>query len=361
MLSILCTVVIPISAQANDSCGNLFQNESQFETNLDPYKEFEIRLSRRDFQTSWGSSLDHSIVVVRYAMGVLIGHYAARVIGVTPNGDLEVVSLIGEKVLISKSDLSLARMGGIGTVKTFEDHEREFDTPYRRNKNAAIVPTNISPSGARPSQHIAANVGESAQFNSSLFDEYKTVLNTVAPPFNSKSSKGSDSAYISQGYWREWISDSEIPDQGWKLHVSAPVQMAGKIAAAILPKLRAQNILHKIVSDLSAYAAQDSTDTQFGKFITIYPKNDREAVLIRNMLVSILWNNNLTNEKFLRPPGELQVAIGVFARYGRFTQNSLVVNGRKIHGSENMLLLPNGRIIKDERGSPTPDGIQNPF
>lgn len=372
VLFVVSLLFINSFSQANTLCVKFYNNISQLIEGMTPAEEFAFRLSRRDFRTPGTYSPDPSIVVVRYAIGEYIAHYAARVVDVTARGELVVIDLTGERRFINGSDLVSAKMGGYAAVATFINHEKDFSSFPEQNKR------NGRDRGNRENKEGIGNIDnvekstdvqvsmmwakESVPSRPSVLDEYTSVLRRVAPSYDSKKVyKDSDFVYRNQGYWREWLADIKIPDQGWKLHVSSPVEMAGAVAAAILPKLRERKFLHKVVSDLSRYAKQDPEDTQYGKFITIYPRNDREAVQIRNMLVDVLRDQNLDHLKFPHPPGEMKVASGVFARYGRLTSNNLVVNGRTIDRSSHLLLLPNGKIIRDERGSSTPEGIQNPF
>jgi hypothetical protein len=368
-LFVVSLLFINSFSQANTLCVKFYNNIRQLIEDKTPAEEFAFRLIHRDFRTPGTYSPDPSIVVVRYAIGEYTAHYAARVVDVTARGELVVIDLTGERRVINGSDLASAKMGGYTAVATFTSHEKDFPFFSEQNKR------NGRERGRRENKEGIENIEKSRDVQVSMMwakesvpsrafvlDEYARVLRRVAPSYDSKKVyQESDFVYINRGYWREWLADIKIPDQGWKVHVSSPVEMAGTVAAAILPKLRERKFLHKVVSDLSGYARKDPEDTQYGKFITIYPRNDREAVQIRNMLVDVLRDQNLDHLKFPHPPGEMKVAPGVFARYGRLTSNNLVINGRTIDKSSHLLLLPNGKIIRDERGSSTPEGIQNPF
>jgi hypothetical protein len=56
---------------------------------------------------------------------------------------------------------------------------------------------------------------------------------------------------------------------GYKVHVSAVLEDAERVAAHVLPILQDMKVAHKVVYPLSRYAAMNAGD-QRGKFITIY-------------------------------------------------------------------------------------------
>lgn len=113
----------------------------------------------------------------------------------------------------------------------------------------------------------------------------------------------------------------EIPDQGFKLHVSGTKQSAALIFQLVKPLLDRFGISYKVVR------TEDSLDAlaqnhQKGKLITIYPRNDIEAVKIAHHLDQIFLyaiERGLLNSSSFdsistdRPLGQ---SGGVFYRYG---------------------------------------------
>lgn len=72
-----------------------------------------------------------------------------------------------------------------------------------------------------------------------------------------------------------------IPAQGWKLHVSASVGDAHKVLELALPVLFAENATFKLCASSVALLHLNqgrSGLSQIGKFITIYPNSDEQAV-----------------------------------------------------------------------------------
>jgi hypothetical protein len=57
---------------------------------------------------------------------------------------------------------------------------------------------------------------------------------------------------------------------GYKVHVSPAPDDAERVARALLPKLQAKKLDHKVVYPLDAYRRMNETE-QRGKFITVYP------------------------------------------------------------------------------------------
>ncbi|MGH8501770.1 MAG: hypothetical protein ACREVE_04735 [Gammaproteobacteria bacterium] len=116
----------------------------------------------------------------------------------------------------------------------------------------------------------------------------------------------------------------EIPPEGWKLHVSATPQSAQQIAE-VLPKLRQMNIYHKVVLSRDKLVLLEGSDTQAGKFITIYPKDVEEAKRIVKMLDEALAGRGLAGTVI---KGEKAVGSSglVYARYGEFKDGHEIIN-----------------------------------
>jgi hypothetical protein len=69
--------------------------------------------------------------------------------------------------------------------------------------------------------------------------------------------------------------------QGWKLHISASIRSAEEILRRSLPILMSEEAAFKVVSSLGALNEINhgrAGISQVGKFITIYPRDDDQAV-----------------------------------------------------------------------------------
>lgn len=72
-----------------------------------------------------------------------------------------------------------------------------------------------------------------------------------------------------------------MPSEGWKLHVSATHQDAKQVLDRTLPILLEQSAAFKVAASPSIVAALNEGDggiSQIGKFITVYPRDDDQAV-----------------------------------------------------------------------------------
>ena len=110
------------------------------------------------------------------------------------------------------------------------------------------------------------------------------------------------------------------PDQGWKLHVSATPLSAVEVLERCLPVLLEAGVRFKVVGTrlrLMTLNGGLGGDTQAGKFITVYPTDDGQAV---NLAVALdettrgLRGPRVPTDQPLRP-GSL-----VHYRYGAFRQ-----------------------------------------
>ncbi len=101
----------------------------------------------------------------------------------------------------------------------------------------------------------------------------------IAEPGHHGVSK-SGSTLMNRGSWPDPL-DSVLPAQGWKLHVSATLSSALDVLTQALPVLVAENVPFKVAKSLETlsnlnYGAAGSS--QIGKFITVYPRDDEQAV-----------------------------------------------------------------------------------
>lgn len=76
---------------------------------------------------------------------------------------------------------------------------------------------------------------------------------------------------------------ARLPERGWKLHVSATVWSAEEVLRASLPVLLTETVTFKVAQSLRTL--DDLNEgiagvSQVGKFITVYPKDDEQAVRV---------------------------------------------------------------------------------
>jgi hypothetical protein len=120
-------------------------------------------------------------------------------------------------------------------------------------------------------------------------------------------------------------------ETGWKIHVSATISSASKIAELVIPILKEKGASWKIIRSIPAfryifYANRYYFDTagQVAKFITIYPKNDAEAVDIATAIDQVLKREidegRLKQSDFFPCPTDLKIGStgGIFTRFDFF-------------------------------------------
>lgn len=91
---------------------------------------------------------------------------------------------------------------------------------------------------------------------------------------------------LSEG-WIHVRGRHPIPRQGWKLHLSASLPNAGEVLARVVPVLAAEAVSFKVAASpfmLSRLNQGYAGLSQVGKFITVYPADDDQAVRLARTL-----------------------------------------------------------------------------
>jgi len=150
------------------------------------------------------------------------------------------------------------------------------------------------------------------------------------------------------------------PEQGWKLHVSATALSAFDVLERTLPVLLISGARFKVINSTGRVAALNNGlygATQVGKFITIYPESDRQAVQLATELEEAtrgLRGPRVPSDRPLRPRSLIHY------RYGAFRTRE--TSEKAIEAYD--LLDPAGRLTRDQRQqfyvSPPPE-IGDPF
>ncbi|MGH3095000.1 MAG: class IV lanthionine synthetase LanL [Streptosporangiales bacterium] len=154
--------------------------------------------------------------------------------------------------------------------------------------------------------------------------------------------------HVTDDFWCSLLPvGAVISGQGWKLHISATPASAATVLTRTLPILVAANSPFKFARTTTRVAEQNARSTprgNSGKFITIYPRNDEEAVALAASLH--LATEGLAGPRILsdRPyePGSL-----VHYRYGAFGEE------RRL-GTDGLyswvIFDPDGNPVEDRRG-----------
>lgn len=149
------------------------------------------------------------------------------------------------------------------------------------------------------------------------------------------------------------------PSQGWKLHVSATVVEACDLFEKVAPFLIFKDAQFKAPKSLeelhSINCGLQYGYEQVGKFITIYPRTEKQAVEIAGEL------HELTGQFISIPvPFDEQYApdSSVFYRYGAFTPLEMTdKNGKKLQAIKNSV----NALVPDDRFRAIPKWLTDPF
>lgn len=139
-----------------------------------------------------------------------------------------------------------------------------------------------------------------------------------------------------------------LPAQGWKVHVSASASEAAKFCHAVLPWLLSRGVACKIVANISSIIRVNSGwvgETQTGKILTVYPRDNEEAASIA-MELDQRWSATegpaVPSDLSVRPSG------AVFLRYGAFDGEVLIDRFGKVLPA---LRAIDGTLVEDLRSS----------
>jgi hypothetical protein len=160
----------------------------------------------------------------------------------------------------------------------------------------------------------------------------------------------------------QYFSTGSCPDQGWKLHVSATPWSAQSVLERSLPILLEYGVGCKIVSTRMQLLLLNNGQygpSQVGKFITVYPGDDTEAVRLAMDLHEAtvgLRGPRVPSDRVLRPWSVVHYRYGAFRRVGTRAEN-------EVADALGGLRDNSGRHFPDRRESAfqPPPGITDPF
>jgi serine/threonine protein kinase len=151
------------------------------------------------------------------------------------------------------------------------------------------------------------------------------------------------------GLWIEVRNlHAALPPQGWKLHVSAGVASAEDVLRRTLPVLLAEPCAFKVAASVRRLYELNlgaCGPTQAGKFITVYPGDDDQAVRLAAALDEAtrgLHGPAVPSDRPLRP-GSL-----VHYRYGAIAGGYLQTASGDVLPA---LVAPDGSLVPDRRGT----------
>jgi hypothetical protein len=154
-------------------------------------------------------------------------------------------------------------------------------------------------------------------------------------------------------------SKLQEPSQGWKLHISATILEACDLFEQVTPFLISEDVQFKAPNSLEELSRLNCGLQygyhQVGKFITVYPSTEKQAVELAGHL------HELTKEFFtISVPFDEQYSpeSSVFYRYGAFSNiKAIDENGRTFPAIAN----PAGEFVHDDRLRAVPEWLSNPF
>lgn len=159
---------------------------------------------------------------------------------------------------------------------------------------------------------------------------------------------GSDWNIENRGIWYQCFPNKNrlIPEQGFKIHLSATSITAQELIKKVVPILNEHNITFKIIVDQKALDFINSktfSRSSSGKFITLYFVSDDEFLMLSKLLYQATFGMDgpyiLTDKRYL----DSKI---VFYRYGGYGKKFLL----NVYGEKSLVLRnPNGDVVIDDR------------
>jgi tRNA A-37 threonylcarbamoyl transferase component Bud32 len=166
---------------------------------------------------------------------------------------------------------------------------------------------------------------------------------------------------LRQDLWRMWGRPGrQIPEQGWKIHVSATLGRADRVLDTVAAVCFAENVSFKHLATVVAflYAHHKHGDrAQAGKFCAIYPP---DVTIARHLLEKL--TDRLRDEEgpYILSDRRYRDSRTVHYRYGAFRS---MVRPRPDGTTEHLVRNGSGRLVEDVRTFRfvLPEGVSDPF
>lgn len=205
--------------------------------------------------------------------------------------------------------------------------------------------------------------------------DYVKYIKNMHTPFyyhsNLEVNNGNSKVFYSANYdkckWNSTVNDdwhymmyksSELPDQGWKIHVSANLEDAQEVLKEVSKLLIYKHVSYKFIPDfqtLELSYSKNADRIEAGKFITIYPKDDKEFCALLDPLKKI--TDNFKEGPYILNDQPWKQS-NVYYRYGGFRAMTSIKNGMPIY----VIKTPEGGVIEDKRVPyfSKPDFVEEP-
>ncbi|HEX6608935.1 MAG TPA: hypothetical protein VF276_18690, partial [Chloroflexia bacterium] len=137
------------------------------------------------------------------------------------------------------------------------------------------------------------------------------------------------------------------PRQGWKLHLTAGICDAGAVLGRTLPVLLAERVAFKLVASPAHLHVLNGAGyglAQVGKFLTVYPRDDAQAVRLAAALDAAtrgLRGPAIRTDRPLAPGSLVAYRYGSHAPQFAYTDTGTVVPA---------IQAPDGTWVPDDRG-----------
>lgn len=163
---------------------------------------------------------------------------------------------------------------------------------------------------------------------------------------------------------RPWILAEPVggtlPVQGWKLHVASYGSLAAETIRRALPPIVRSNVAFKVIGSVSWLRQINRGSaglSQVGKFVTVYPADDAQAVAVAIAVAAA--TRGLRGPEI---PSDRPIEAGgvVHYRYGAFGDLQMQTRLGEITPA---LIVPGGGLTPDRRGATPqqPPWVEDPF
>jgi class IV lanthipeptide synthase len=160
--------------------------------------------------------------------------------------------------------------------------------------------------------------------------------------------------------WRYHCATSRgAPASGWKLHISATILNAATTLERIAPVLARCGVQFKaprsLVEVMKLNSGLHHTYSQIGKVITVYPRDENEAVNLAERLHQLTRRLDAPSVPF---DSRFADSSNVYYRYGALSHFEITLsNGKRVSA----LKSPSGKLVRDVRERAKPAWVRDPF
>ncbi len=154
-------------------------------------------------------------------------------------------------------------------------------------------------------------------------------------------------------------SKPQEPSQGWKLHISASILGACDLFERVAPFLTSEDVQFKAPKSLDELSNLNGGlqygYQQVGKFITVYPSTDDQAIYLAENLHKLTEDFSVISVPY---DEQYRPNSSVFYRYGGFSKIEITGENGKIFLA---IKNPAGEFVPDDRLQAIPEWVSNPF